>query len=131
MEQSVLSSLKFLLRSALSSRRLVEIAAVASLGTLTVLSLLPADQVTRTSLGGHLEHTIAYAGSAFLCAAGWRGGAEPRPVLFALFAYAGVLEFLQRYSPGRVSSLGDFAFSCAGILLGVSALMVIRARVNT
>jgi len=113
--------------TALGSRRALRLAGGAALGALAVLSLLPADQVTRTGIGGHIEHVIAYAGTAFLCTAGWRGGARPQPVILALLAYAGALEFLQRYSPGRVSSLGDFIFSGSGILIGVCALMIVRA----
>jgi VanZ family protein len=105
----------------------LQIAAGACLGTLAVLSLLPADQVTRTDLGGHFEHVIAYAGTAFICTAALRGGAQPQPAIFTLLAYAGALELLQRYSPGRLSSLGDFIFSSTGILIGASALMIVRA----
>ena len=30
------------------------------------LSLLPAEELVRTSLGGHIEHATAYAGTAFV-----------------------------------------------------------------
>jgi hypothetical protein len=33
---------------------------------LAVLSLLPAEEMVRTGVDGHLEHVIAYAGTAFL-----------------------------------------------------------------
>jgi VanZ family protein len=119
--------LKIVVRTVLGSRRPLQFASGACLGTLAVLSLLPAEQITRSSLGGHFEHVIAYAGTAFVCTAALRGGARPQPAFFALLAYAGALELLQRYSPGRVSSLGDYIFSGTGILVGVSALMMVRA----
>ena len=33
---------------------------------IAVLSLLPAEEMVRTNLGGHVEHVTAYAGTTFL-----------------------------------------------------------------
>src|SRR5262245_6485082 len=73
---------------------------------LALLSLLPVVHVPRTHVGGHLEHFLAYAGAAVFVAM----ATSERGILrigSALIAYAGVLEFLQRYSPGRTSSISD------------------------
>ena len=35
---------------------------------IAVLSLLPAQELVRTGLGGHIEHAVAYAGTAFTVA---------------------------------------------------------------
>ena len=44
-----------------------------SAGKLTIrevaeLSLLPSQEMARTSLGGHVEHALAYAGTTFFAA---------------------------------------------------------------
>jgi VanZ family protein len=86
---------------------------------IALLSLLPADRITRTTLGGHLEHVFAYLATASIAGMAYR----ERPlaqVVLALIAYAGSLEFLQRFPPGRSSSLEDFVFSALGIALGIA-----------
>ena len=92
-------------------------AAWPCIGLLAVLSLMPGEQLTRTSLGGCAEHAIAYAGAAFITALAYGRQGLAR-LIFLFTAYAGLLEFLQRYSPGRTSSVGDFLYSAAGILIG-------------
>jgi hypothetical protein len=86
---------------------------------LPVLSLVPQGQIERTGLGGHTEHVLAYAGTAI--AVGLAYADRGLWVLLALLAYGGLLEFLQVFSPGRVSSLDDFAFTATGVLLGTGA----------
>jgi VanZ family protein len=92
---------------------------------LPILSLVPQGQIERTGLGGHAEHVLAYAGTALAVALAHADQGLAR-VLVALLAYGGLLEFLQRFSPGRVSSLDDFAFSASGVLLGLTALLLSR-----
>lgn len=98
-------------------------------GALAVLALLPATAMTRTSLGGHAEHVIAYLCTAILI--GWAFPRSPRPVIQCalLIAYAGILEAGQVYSPGRHASLQDFAFSSTGVVMGVLILGIARRRV--
>lgn len=95
----------------------IQTVAWASVIALTPLSLLPGGHVPRTDVGGHLEHLLAYAGTAVFVAM----AASERSIIrigWALIAYAGVLEYLQRYSPGRTSSLRDFMCSAGGVILG-------------
>jgi hypothetical protein len=92
---------------------------------LPILSLAPQGQIERTGLGGHAEHVLAYAGAAIAVALAYADRGLVR-VLFVLLAYGGLLEFLQRFSPGRVSSLDDFAFSATGVLLGMATLLLSR-----
>lgn len=84
---------------------------------LAVLSLLPAEEMARTSLGGHVEHAIAYAGTAMVMQLGYPGQSGGRQVLM-LIAYAGCLEFLQHFSPGRTPAVEDWLFSSVGVLGG-------------
>jgi hypothetical protein len=83
-----------------------------------VLSLLPADDLVRTSIGGYAEHAIAYSGTALLLSFGY---IAPLRVGLALFAYAGSLELLQTLSPGRHPGLDGWAASSIGVLIGVAA----------
>jgi len=55
----------------------------------------------RTGLPGRLEHFVAYAGSAAIAMAGYgetRGGVQ---IIGGFWVYAGILEYLQHFSPGR------------------------------
>src|SRR5262245_61608469 len=105
-------------------RRAAAWCAIAAIG---ILSLLPGDEVApmRTNLGGHLEHVVAYVATTLFTAI-----AYPDPSRFkitlSLILYAAVLEYLQRFSPGRASSLVDLMFSSTGVMLGVTTLQVLR-----
>src|SRR6516164_10829183 len=99
---------------------------------LAVLSLLPAQDMVRTGIPGQLEHFVAYAGSARIAIPGYgRRGAVRIIGLF--WIYAGVLEYLQHFSPGRHPSIADFAASALGALSGgvVGAFLVRRLRKGT
>ena len=101
----------------------IRLFAWACLAALPVLSLVPQAQIERTGLGGHVEHILAYGGTAIAVALTYADRGLVR-VILALVVYGGLLEFLQRFSPGRVSSWDDFAFSAMGVLLGVAALLL-------
>ena len=103
-------------------RTALRLAAWACIAALAILSLAPS--IPRTQLGGHSEHVLAYAGTALITAVAYseRGAFW---IGFALIGYAAALEFLQRFSPGRHSSVEDFAFSAAGILVGVVVSIVL------
>ncbi len=88
------------------------------------LSLTPSEQMLRTGFSGRAEHVVAYAGTGFVTALAFAERGLLR-VMLALLAYAGGLEFLQRFSPGRTSSICDFMFSGTGVLLGVGALALL------
>ena len=63
---------------------------------IAVLSLAPAEQMTRTGLSGHVKHVLAYVGAAFITATAYGERGITR-VIFALLTYAGALEFLQGF----------------------------------
>ena len=90
---------------------------------LAVLSLLPAEEMVRTSLGGHVEHAVAYAGTAFLIGLSyptwkWKRIASPMVI------YAGILELLQNFSPGRHPAVLDWLSSSVGALIGITVIRV-------
>ena len=92
---------------------------------LAVLSLLPAQDMVRTGIPGQIEHFVAYAGSASIAIIGYRRRSAVW-IIGLFWIYAGVLEYLQRFSPGRHPSIADFAASALGAFFGglAAALLV-------
>ena len=79
--------------------------------------------MVRTSLGGHIEHMTAYAGTGFLIGLSyptWR----LRRIATALVIYAGVLELLQNLTPGRHPAVLDWLSSSVGGLIGIAIVRV-------
>ena len=107
----------------------LRVGAWACVIALAVLSLLPADEMVRTSLGGHAEHAIAYTGTALLTGLGYPARVY-RSVLL-LVAYAGVLELLQHFSPGRHSAIEDWLASSIGIVAGARAALTILSMIRS
>jgi VanZ family protein len=96
---------------------------------LAVLSLLPVEEMVRTGFPGGVEHFVAYFGSAAIAMAGYgrsRGGLQ---IVGGFWIYAGILEYLQRFSPGRHSTIEDFAVSAVGALCGGLAITLFWRRV--
>jgi VanZ family protein len=79
----------------------------------------------RTGIPGHIEHLVAYAGSASIAIAGY-GRRRAVRIIGLFWMYAGILEYLQHFSPGRYPSITDFAASALGALSGgvVGAFLV-------
>lgn len=112
------------LRHVLGLRTASRLATLMCITAVGIVSLAPAEAVVRTSVGGQIEHVVAYAGTTFTAATAYGGYGNVR-VSFALLAYAGALEFLQRFSPGRTSSFEDYMFSAAGVLAGMAAVVIL------
>jgi VanZ family protein len=109
-----------------TSLRFLTWACVVILG---FLSLLPAEDMVRTSLPGQLEHFAAYAGSGAIAMAGYGLNRGAVRVIGSFWIYAGILEFLQHFSPGRHPALEDFAASAFGALCGgVTVILLWRWR---
>ena len=93
---------------------------------LATLAWLPANAMTRTTLGGHAEHLIAYLSTAMVMGLANR----TTPWLIAqsllLIGYAAILEAGQLYAIGRQASFQDFAFSSGGVLIGAALVWIAR-----
>ncbi len=94
---------------------------------LAILAWTPAQGMTRTPLGNHAEHFIAWLGAAMIFGLASRPTAPVAPQCLLLIFYAAILECGQLYAPGRQASFHDFAFSAGGALFG-SALVVLARR---
>ncbi|MDX2202331.1 MAG: VanZ family protein [Hyphomicrobiaceae bacterium] len=110
-------------------RRLAGIGAGLCCVLVAVLSLLPADEMRRTGAGGHLEHLAAYAATACLCRLA-TCRMRTTTLALCLCGYAGVLELLQQLAPGRSSKVEDFAFSAAGVAIGLVVAAVAQRRLG-
>jgi VanZ family protein len=86
-----------------------------SLALLAVLSLLPAQEMVRTGLPGRVEYFVAYAGSAVIAMAGYGASRGVAQIIGGFWMYAGILEYLQHFSPGRHPAIRDFAASALGV----------------
>jgi VanZ family protein len=95
---------------------------------LAVLSLLPAQQMVRTGLPGRLEHFVAYAGSAAVAMSGYGASRGSIQIIGGFWVYAGILEYLQHFSPGRHPAIEDFAASALGALCGSLAIALLWRR---
>jgi len=101
---------------------------IACVIALATLAWLPAWLMTRTALGGHTEHFIAYLGTAIVMGLAFQKSPRLAVQCVLLIMYAAILETGQFYSPGRHPSLQDFAFSSAGVLVGSVGLWIARTR---
>lgn len=117
---------RFLIETPLST--LGKAAVVGCVIALAVLAWAPAHAMTRTSLGGHAEHLVAYLGTAIVLGLTSRATPQLAAQCFLLMGYAAVLESGQIYAPGRHASFQDFAFSAAGVLLGGALVWMARRR---
>jgi len=97
---------------------------------LAVLSLLPAQDIVRTGLPSELEHLIAYAGSAAIAMLGYGRSRGAAWVIAGFSVYAGILEYLQNFSPGRGVAISDVAVSALGALCGVIVVGLLWRRLS-
>ena len=93
---------------------------------LAVLSLLPAQDMVRTGFPGRVEHIVAYAGSAAIAMAGYGARRGAAQIVGSFWVYAGILEYLQHFSPGRHPAIEDFMASALGALCGGLVIALIR-----
>jgi VanZ family protein len=106
---------------------ILKLAAWSCLVVLGLLSLLPAAYVTRTGYGAHLEHFVAYLGTAGMFCLAYRSRRQAVMIAMGLAAAAALFELAQYVSPGRTPALGTWAVSTTGALAsGVIGLLIAR-----
>jgi VanZ family protein len=110
--------------TSLAARTASRVAAAACLCILIVLSLAPAGVMVRTPAPKVFEHFLAYAGTGILAAFGFaQAGRQAVLATVALTAFAGILEYAQRFSPGRESGWDTFFASGIGAVFGVAVVV--------
>lgn len=107
---------------------LLRTAVMSCIVVLATLAWLPAGAMTRTAMGGHAEHFVAYMGTALLMSLAFRRSPPLGVQCGLLMAYATFLEIGQLYSPGRHASFHDLAFSGAGVAMGGLLVWMARRR---
>jgi VanZ family protein len=110
---------------------LLRAAFIGCLIVLAILAWLPGAVMTRTMLGAHPEHFVAYLGTAIFMGLTFQRSPRPTMQSVLLIMYAAALEAGQLYSPGRHASLQDFAYSVVGIVAGGLLLSMARTRVSS
>jgi VanZ family protein len=110
--------------------KLFRFAAWTCLVLLAVLSWLPSEEMIRTGLNTRIEHAVAYMGTMLAVAAAYGIRLGLIRLAGMLIAYAGVLELGQIYSPGRHSSVLDFAASSCGVVAGTIAFQLAYAALR-
>ena len=118
----------------LIDKRLSILRSVTFLGCiidLATLAWLPANAMTRTPLGGQVEHVVAYLGTTIVM--GLTFPTSPRLAVqrALLIGYAAILEVGQLHTPGRHAAFDDFAFSAAGVAIGSLCLWLACARLSS
>jgi VanZ family protein len=110
---------------------LLPVAFAGCIAALAVLALLPAEAMTRSPMGGHVEHFVAFLGTTLVMELAFRR--RPHLVLRCalLIGYAAILEIGQVYSPERHAAFQDFAFGSGGVVLGGLLLRVARQRLSS
>lgn len=101
---------------------------VAWLGliSLALVSLMPAEHAPpRTQLPGQIEHFLAYTCVSALAAFAFKRTIRNWLLAGGFIGYAALLEFSQRWSPGRAASMIDFLGSSAGALVGIGVGMLV------
>jgi VanZ family protein len=94
------------------------------------LSLLPAIKMVRSVLPAPLEHFVVYAGVAAIAVAGYGPSRGRVRIIGALCVYAGILEYVRHFSPGRHPSIGKFTGSALGVLCGGLAMVLLWRRLS-
>jgi VanZ family protein len=108
---------------------LLRAAFIGCIIALATLAWLPQKFMTRTTLGGHAEHFVAYLGTPIIMGLAFRKSPRLAVQCVLLIMYAAILEAGQLYSPGRHASFQDLAFSSAGVVVGSLILWKARPRV--
>jgi hypothetical protein len=100
-------------------RELYRLALGSCLVAIIVLSLVPGEARPHTGAPGEFEHFMAYMGTGLFIAAHYRS-LRARLTLWAVIAALSfILEFVQKFVPGREPDIFDALASSSGLTLGV------------
>jgi hypothetical protein len=95
---------------------------------LAALSVSSAMLMVRAVLSGPAEHFVAYALVAAIAIVGYGSRLGGQRIIAAFCVYAGALEYIRHFSPGRHPSIAKFAGSALGALCGGLVVMLLFRR---
>jgi VanZ family protein len=95
------------------------------------LSLVPGEMRPHTGYPGQAEHFLAYWVAAVAICIQQRTWINRIAFAVALCLYAGILEILQIWIPGRHSQLIDFAASASGAVSGCLLVTIVIRSWNS
>ena len=91
-----------------------------------VLSIVPARIRPETGLPSHVEHFGIFVLAGMMFAYGY--GRRLLLVAAALVTFAGLIEFLQLFAPGRHARVSDLVVDAASACIGVVLASMLGAR---
>lgn len=98
-------------------RKLAQIVAWSLAAAIIVLSIVPPGLRPETVAPHDLEHLLIFAATGFAFGLGFDD--KRRLLAIYLVAFAGFIEFLQLFVPGRHARLSDFVVDAASIFGGL------------
>ena len=101
------------------AKTLYRVGFVLCILTVSVLSLLPEDELPDVSLSDKISHFIAYSVIVTFGLVGYRGVKAAILVVVGAIALGGSLEIGQLFVPGRSGDMLDFVANCIGVVAGV------------
>jgi VanZ family protein len=89
---------------------------------LAILSLVPGQHRPQVLADGQAEHLMAYTLTSVALIGGYWHSRRNIIIALSLTLYAGLLETLQLWVPGRVARISDFTMSALGVFMGLFVL---------
>jgi len=90
---------------------------------ITVLSVVPSTSRPITPAAHDVEHFLIYLATGLAFGIGYPR--RPWTLAMGLVTFAGAIEFVQLFIPGRHSRLSDFIIDAVAVCLGVAASYVL------
>jgi VanZ family protein len=91
------------------------------------LLLMPGEDLPETGLWDKLEHTLAFAALTVLGILAFPKRGDAPLLMVGLITFGTVCEILQRFVPGRESSLADATANAIGVLVAAGLCRVVRS----
>ncbi|MHB8886504.1 MAG: VanZ family protein [Methylovirgula sp.] len=110
----------------MSTPPLLRVAPWLAIGLVGIISLVPGRWRPHTDLPGPAEHFLAYALAGFVLATQTRSIGGRAVALVFIGVFAGSLEILQKWIPGRDPQFIDFVTSTAGACCGMAVFAMIE-----
>lgn len=109
-------------------QRIMRACFALALGVVTVLLLLPSDELPDTGIWDKFEHALTFAVLALLGTAAFPERRHTWWLVFGLIGFGATCEILQTWVPGRSVSFADGLANAVGVLVAAAALALFRKR---